>query len=60
MLKQFPITELIKQIQATIKAGTGKKCYDHVEKNQKAPLYMLSLSTAVRQTPKRCTAQTTM
>ena len=37
MLKQFPITELIKQIQATIKAGTGKKCYDHVEKNQKAP-----------------------
>lgn len=39
MLKQFEITELIKQIQVTVKAGTGKKCLDHVDKNQKSPYY---------------------
>lgn len=39
MLKQFPITELIKAIQKQVKAGTGRKCLDHVEMNEPSPFY---------------------
>ena len=39
MLQQFSIIELIKQIQKAVLSGTGKKCYDHVEKGQVSPFY---------------------
>lgn len=39
MLKQFPITELIKAIQTQVRAGTGMKCFDHVEKDEESPFY---------------------
>lgn len=39
MLKQFPITELIKAIQTRVIAGTGRKCLDHVERNEVSPFY---------------------
>lgn len=39
MLKQFPITELIKAIQTQVREGTGLKCLDHVEKDEKSPFY---------------------
>ena len=39
MLKQFPITELIKAIQAQVRTGTGRKCLDHVEQNEQSPFY---------------------
>ena len=41
MLKQFPITELIKAIQKRVKDGTGRRCLDHVEKNEKSPFYFV-------------------
>ena len=43
MLQQFSIIELIKQIQKTVLSGTGKKCYDHVEKGQASPFYYAEL-----------------
>lgn len=39
MLKQFPITELIKAIQAQVAAGTGMKCLDFVKKDEPSPFY---------------------
>lgn len=39
MLKQFPITDLIVAIQKTVKDGTGRKCLDHIEKNEESPFY---------------------
>lgn len=39
MLKQFPITDLIKAVQERVKNGTGKKCLDHVEQNEQSPFY---------------------
>lgn len=39
MLKQFPITELIKAIQTRVQDGTGKKCFDFVEKDEVSPFY---------------------
>lgn len=41
MLKQFPITELIKAVQAQVQAGTGKKCLDHVERDETSPFYFV-------------------
>ena len=38
-LKQFPITELIKAIQNRVRDGTGRKCLDHVERNEQSPFY---------------------
>ena len=46
MLKQFPITELIKAIQTTVKTGTGRKCLDHVEKNEPSPFYYVEFRTS--------------
>lgn len=43
MLQQFSIIELIKQIQKAVLSGTGKKCYDHVEKGQASPFYYAEL-----------------
>ena len=43
MLQQFSIIELIKQIQKAVLSGTGKKCYDHVEKGQVSPFYYAEL-----------------
>lgn len=39
MLKKFSITELVKAIQKTVKAGTGMKCLDHVEQDEQSPFY---------------------
>lgn len=39
MLKQFPITELIKAIQTAVRSGTGRKCLDHVEPDETSPFY---------------------
>ena len=41
MLKQFPITELIKAIQKQVKAGTGHECLDHVGRNEQSPFYFV-------------------
>lgn len=39
MMKQFPITGLIAAIQKRVKDGTGRKCLDHVKKNERSPFY---------------------
>lgn len=41
MLKQFPVTELIKAIQKRVRDGTGRKCLDHVGKNEPSPFYFV-------------------
>lgn len=41
MLKQFPITDLIKAIQKRVRTGTGRKCLDFVEKDEVSPFYFV-------------------
>ena len=42
MLKRMNITDLMKAVQAQIKAGTGLPCYDSVPENAASPFFYMS------------------
>jgi hypothetical protein len=46
MLKQFPLTELVKAVQANIQKNTDMKCYDVVPKDAVSPFTYIQVVNA--------------